>query len=267
MSLKRILEPEAMDTADEALAYDAMDHSGVNLRFVVDLISVLDDQHIASPGTILDLGTGTALIPIELCRHHDSARVVAIDVAESMLQRAKVRVAEAGLKARITLQRVDSKSLPFDDGQFDVVMSNSIVHHIPNPMDVIREAVRVARHTLFFRDLMRPDTEQQLESLVEQYAGQEAEHAQSMFRDSLHAALSLDEMRELVQQEGFSGDSVQATSDRHWTWTGIKTPTCNVKRTPSSEFNMINTYFIFVLVAVIGFYLVDLVSDLLNLGA
>ena len=61
--LKRVLEPEAMDTPDEAHDYDAMDHSTVNRVFVADFLSVWDG------GTpLLDVGTGTAQIPIELCR-------------------------------------------------------------------------------------------------------------------------------------------------------------------------------------------------------
>ena len=35
--LARTLEPEVMDTAQEASDYDAMDHSEVNARFVADL--------------------------------------------------------------------------------------------------------------------------------------------------------------------------------------------------------------------------------------
>jgi hypothetical protein len=53
---------------------------------------------------------------------------------------------------------------------------------------------------------------------VELYAGKENDHARKMFADSLHAALTVEEMQELVKQLGFPADSVSATSDRHWTW-------------------------------------------------
>jgi hypothetical protein len=43
-----------------------------------------------------------------------------------------------------------------------------------------------------------------------------------MFRDSLHAALTVEEVRELVRDFGLSSDSVKATSDRHWTIQGKK---------------------------------------------
>ena len=38
--LSRVLEPEAMDTAEEARDYDAMDHARVNAAFVADFLAV-----------------------------------------------------------------------------------------------------------------------------------------------------------------------------------------------------------------------------------
>jgi 2-polyprenyl-3-methyl-5-hydroxy-6-metoxy-1,4-benzoquinol methylase len=106
---------------------------------------------------------------------------------------------------------------------FDVVMSNSIIHHIPEPILVLREAVRVTAPAglLFFRDLLRPETEDELRHLVATYTAAANDHQQRMFAESLHAALSLDEVRSLVVSLGFPSDSVQQTSDRHWTWTQI----------------------------------------------
>jgi ubiquinone/menaquinone biosynthesis C-methylase UbiE len=110
--------------------------------------------------------------------------------------------------------------MPFKDGMFDVVMSNSIVHHIPEPIHALREAVRVTREggLLFIRDLLRPNSEEQLNYFVDTYAAGANDHQRQMFADSLHAALSLDEIRSLVGSLGFAADSVQPTSDRHWTW-------------------------------------------------
>ena len=42
------------------------------------------------------------------------------------------------------------------------------------------------------------------------------------FAESLHAALSLDEIRGLVASLGFAAADVQQTSDRHWTWAARK---------------------------------------------
>jgi len=244
MPLDRRLEPEVMESAEEAADYDAMDHSQVNRVFVDDLLAAINRDprsEIGSQDTsiqptsdlgaltslfdILDLGTGTALIPVELCKRLTDCRVMAGDAALSMLELARYNVEVNSLTSRVELAQVDAKRLPFADEMFDVVMSNSIIHHIPEPLAVLQQAVRVAKAggLLFFRDLLRPDSESELKQLVATYAGNANMHQQRMFADSLHAALSWDEIRGLVIALGFSADTVQQTSDRHWTWMGIKT--------------------------------------------
>ncbi|MFT5523476.1 MAG: ubiquinone/menaquinone biosynthesis C-methylase UbiE [Pirellulaceae bacterium] len=214
--LQRVLEPEVMDTPEEALDYDSMDHSQVNQLFVDDLIAGGEVGH-----DILDLGTGTAQIPIVLCQRTEDNRVMAVDLAIAMLDLARLNIEVESLIQRISLDRVDAKDMPYADGAFDLVISNSIIHHIPEPKKVFEESVRVLKKDggrLFFRDLMRPETNERVAELVELYAGEENEHQQKMFDDSLRAALSLTEVRELVGWLGFDSESVQATSDRHWTW-------------------------------------------------
>ena len=41
-----------------------------------------------------------------------------------------------------------------------------------------------------------------------------------MFAESLHAALTVDEVPELVAGVGFDPAGVRQTTDRHWTWVG-----------------------------------------------
>ena len=219
MSIERILEPEVMDSVAEARDYDAMDHSEVNRLFVDEFLAVASQAR-----EILDLGTGTAQIPIELCHRCDDCRVMAVDASVSMLDIARGNIDVAGVLDRIQLQQVDAKAMEFSDAMFDAVMSNSIIHHIPEPKVCLQEAVRVTRPggTLFFRDLLRPSSTAELQSLVDRYTGDEIEHAQRMFGESLHAALSLEEIRNLVESMGFKPETVQQSSDRHWTWSAIK---------------------------------------------
>lgn len=222
--LDRVLEPEWMDTPEDALAYDAMDHEEVNCLFVGDLLRAagtdLSFQADDSPVEVLDIGTGTALQPIELCRQCEGVRVMATDAAEHMLDIARNNIEIASLTDRIMLDLVDAKRLPYDDGRFPIVMGNSIIHHAPEPVCVLREVIRVAAvgGLVFLRDLMRPETDAALKELVTTYAGDATEHQRRLFADSLRAALSLDEIREFVGQLGFSSNSAEATTDRHWTW-------------------------------------------------
>lgn len=215
MALERVLEPEVMDTYEEARDYDSMGHQEVNTLFVQDLLA---SGEIGID--VLDVGTGTAQIPVELCRQNEECRVIAIDMAAHMLDLARFNIEVDGFTQRIYLQQIDAKDMNFEQDMFDCVISNSIIHHIPQPRLVLQEAIRVARPggLLFFRDLMRPESGEEVSRLVEMYAGDENPHQKQMFDDSLRAALSLEEIREMVTNLGFQGDSVQATSDRHWTW-------------------------------------------------
>ena len=71
---------------------------------------------------------------------------------------------------------------------------------------------------LFVRDLMRPDDNATVNQLIDTYAKGQSHRARQLFNDSLRAALNLQEIRSLVGRLGFNTDSVQPTSDRHWTW-------------------------------------------------
>ncbi len=141
-----------------------------------------------------------------------------------MLDLAAVRVRNAGLNDRIQLQLVDAKRLPYRDGHFAAAISNSIIHHLPEPAIVLAEAVRVTAPggLLFFRDLLRPADQATLEQLVNTYAAGADDQQRGLFADSLHAALSLDEIRQLVTALGFDPRGVTQTSDRHWTWSAVK---------------------------------------------
>lgn len=240
--LKRTLEPEVMDTADDAREYDAMDHAAVNAVFVDDLLAAMSDwsqggwgradhRKAAVPSSpqqrglqILDLGAGTAQIPIELARRAPDVHITAVDAAASMLALARMNIDAARLDDRIQFTLADAKRLPFASASFLVVISNSIVHHLPEPRAAIAEAIRVTAPggLLFHRDLARPSDEPALQILVSTYAAESTPYQRNLFADSLRAALTVEEMADLVASFGFSRGTVRMTSDRHWTWIATK---------------------------------------------
>lgn len=212
--LRRQLEPEVMDDEGEALSYDAMGHDAVNERFVRDFLALGPDL-----GDTLDVGTGTARIPIELLRQAPHARVLGVDLARSMLDVGRRNVEQAGLSASISLEQVDAKGMPFAAGRFRAVMSNSIIHHIPEPARSFVEMLRVLAPggTLFVRDLARPDDDDAVARLVGLYTAGETAEQRGLFEASLRAALTVDELRALLAPLGLPASCVSMTSDRHWT--------------------------------------------------
>src|SRR4051812_8064714 len=144
--INRVLEPEAMDSPDEAREYDLMDHAGVNSAFVADFLAMAASagRSLSGAGFVVDVGTGTARIPITLCEHDRASTVIGIDLAHAMLLVGRRNVADAGLTSRIALSRARAGALPFRDASSPAVVSNSLIHHLPDPASAMREICRVA---------------------------------------------------------------------------------------------------------------------------
>ena len=217
--LTRVLEPELIESQEEAFDYDAMDHLDANQKFVNNLLAT---ERVA--GEVLDLGTGPGHIPIEMCERTTRVQILAVDLSTAMLDIARGNIEVAEWTDRIQLDRIDAKKLPYADGRFACVMSNSLVHHIPTPSIMLKEAVRVTAPGgfIFFRDLVRPEDDATVRRLMDKYALDDNRHQRRMYENSLRAALTLKEIQAEVAALGFSPDTVRITSDRHWTWSTKK---------------------------------------------
>ncbi len=211
--LERVLEPEVMDSELEAREYDAMDHSEVNVRFRDDLLALSPPT-----GIWLDLGTGTALIPI-LIAHTLPVEIIAVDLAHSMLALAERNIEAAGLDESIHLICDDAKAAQLPEASFQCVFSNSLVHHLPEAASFWTSCRRLVAPDglVFVRDLARPESDAALEDLVATYAGGSTDHQRRLFAESLHAALTLAEVKTQAEAGGLAGAQVSLTSDRHWT--------------------------------------------------
>jgi ubiquinone/menaquinone biosynthesis C-methylase UbiE len=213
MALERILELEVMDTWEDALEYDGMDFTDVNTAFAERALELCPPE-----GILLDAGTGTARIPILMVQRRPTIRIWAVDLSEKMLKIGRKNVEEAGAGQNVKLKKVDAKTLPYPDDYFDMLISNSIAHHLPDPLPFLQEVNRVTKPNggILLRDLIRPLDLTSLEDLTEQYAGECSEYQTKLYRDSLHASFTVDEVCELIEKAGLKGVAVVQSSDRHW---------------------------------------------------
>lgn len=207
-------EPELMDLPDEAEAYARADFVDVNDRFVQRLLELAGALVSARA---VDLGTGPADIPIRIVRARPGWRVTAVDGARAMLDFARVAVDEAGLSVSIELVLADAKDTSLPSGAFDVIFSNSILHHINEPDPLWAEVRRLAKPgaTILPRDLARPESEQRARDIVERYASEESALLQEEFYRSLLAAYTPDEVRAQLERAGLLTLEVDMISDRH----------------------------------------------------
>jgi ubiquinone/menaquinone biosynthesis C-methylase UbiE len=211
--LERVLEPEVMDTKQDADEYAAIDNASVNEEFVAQVLELAPRS-----GLVLDVGTGPGDISILLAQRAPGLRIVAIDLGEYMLATARRKVALANLSDRIEIARADAKSTGFSTSSFDLVISNSLVHHIPDPIGYFAEMKRVARPgaALFIKDLHRPRSLEEHRHLVETYAQDCTPYQRGAFSDSLRAGLTVEEVLQVCEQVELCGVEVQRCSDRHW---------------------------------------------------
>ncbi len=212
-------EPEAMDVPREAEAYALADFAEVNEAFVARLheLAGTRDNLLAA-----DLGTGPGDIPLRLLRVRPSWRVVAVDAALPMLHFAR----QAGAVSTTPKQvcgccpgwvQADAKALPFPSQRFDVVFSNSILHHITDVGPFWSEVRRVAKPAglVFLRDLARPSGAQAARAIVGRYASQESRLLQEEFYRSLLSAYTPEEVRSQLARAGLASLEVAKVTDRH----------------------------------------------------
>lgn len=209
--MKRTPEPEIMDIPERAEAYARADFSAVNTAFVDRLLTLAGDRRDCR---VLDLGTGPGDIAIRLGRARPSWHITAIDASLPMLTLARRAVGRVTNPAFIL---ADAKRLPFADATFDVVYSNSLLHHLPDPLPFWREIRRLTRPgaSVFIRDLFRPPTPADAQRLVNTYAADEHPLLREDFHNSFLAAFTPEEIQEQLRGTGLSRLDVVEVTDRH----------------------------------------------------
>lgn len=210
--MERVLEPEVMDDQEQVLAYAAADFSTSNQMFVDGFLA-----YDAGRSTgVLDIGCGSADIPIRLAHAKPSLRITAVDASEVMLRVAGQAVEQAGLADRIALVKGRIPGLALQDTDFDAIVSKDLLHHLPDPAVFWEEIKRlVCRPTVIYvMDLFRPATAQDAKDIVEAVSGSEPDILKRDFYNSLRAAFTVEEVAEQLHRAGLQLE-VAAVSDRH----------------------------------------------------
>jgi SAM-dependent methyltransferase len=108
------------------------------LRQLEPAAELLPDLALVAPGKhVLDAAAGDGNVALAAARR--GAEVDACDLAPRMVERGKGRCPTAFWRV------ADVQELPYDDGEFDAVLSSFGAHLAPSPRSAAQELVRVAR--------------------------------------------------------------------------------------------------------------------------
>ena len=94
-------------------------------------------------GTVLDIGTGPAVLLIELARRRPDLRVIGVDLSADMVSAAARNLAEFGDRASAKVG--DVTDLPLEDESVDLIVSSLSLHHWDRPEAAVAELDRVLR--------------------------------------------------------------------------------------------------------------------------
>lgn len=218
--MNRTPEPELMDDAAEAQAYAQADFSAVNARFVDRVLEVVGDREKERViARVIDLGCGPGDIAVDLATRRENWTVFALDGAPVMIERASRKAAEAYARNVVPVlgDACDAADLSGRLGTFDVVMSNSLLHHVADPGAMWESIERLLSPggVVFLRDLRRPASELAATLLVQAHASSESELLQEEFLRSLHAAYTLSEVRRQLDDAGLQDWTVTEFDDRY----------------------------------------------------
>ena len=217
--MDRILEPELMDDPKQAEVYARADFAEENQGFVERFKEYFPDF---SQGRVLDLGCGPADIPIRFAKLYPACHIIGVDASAPMIQLGGQAVKQAGLTDRITL-RCERYEEVAGARIVDAAISNSLLHHLPNPLQFwqkLRQLVKPGAPVLVM-DLLRPESPEAAQAIVDQYAANEPDILRRDFYNSLLAAFTEDEIGSQLARMNLTRLLIDIPDDRHWVVGGI----------------------------------------------
>ena len=206
--MKRILEPELMAEDAQARAYAEADFESAHSRYP----ELFAEEFPGRPrnALVLDLGCCPCDVTIRFARANPCYTFHAVDGSPAMLRHAPRH-------DRIQLIEGHIPDVTLPGRNYDVIISSSLLHHLPDPQALWQTVRRHAKTgaLVFVVDLVRPATREEAKALAEKYSAGEPEVLKRDFLNSLLAAFTPREVQRQIADAGLDGLRVQTISDRH----------------------------------------------------
>ncbi|MFH0836383.1 MAG: methyltransferase domain-containing protein [Candidatus Micrarchaeota archaeon] len=190
--MKRVLEKPGKWTRKALKNYDRLKSLAIVDRHFTN--RALDLCPKKSKLRLLDVASGPgqvlSLVPSGHVKHGIDLDPLAVEFAREKDKKTKYAVA-------------NSEQLPYRKGFFDLVMCHSLLHHLEEPRKTIEETLRVAKPggAVFFRDLCRPESEEALQKILQDYAAGYDEENKRLFENSLRSSFTLREWKSLFPKD------------------------------------------------------------------
>ena len=214
--MNRVPELELMLGDEQARAYAAADFESAHSRYPTLFAEAFPDR--PAKALVLDIGCGPCDVTIRFARANPGYTFHAVDGSSAMLKYGRERIEREGdLAGRIQLIEgyIPEAQLPVKS--YDVIMSSSLLHHLPDPQALwttVRQRSRPGT-LVFVVDLFRPASRTDAEAITASYTGNEPDVLRRDFFNSLLAAFTPEEVRQQLAEAALLTLRITTISDRH----------------------------------------------------
>jgi 2-polyprenyl-3-methyl-5-hydroxy-6-metoxy-1,4-benzoquinol methylase len=221
-----------MDTDEEVDAYSSAATQAyleaIDKTFVEHVGRLIGSSGLVfQEARVLDFGCGPGQIPIMMARRWPKMRIAGADAGPNMIEQAKRDAVTAGVEIDWQVVRLGpqgSDRLPYQDGEFDIVLCNSTLHHLDDPLGALDELARVAKPSaaVLVRDLMRPPVltyPLHVRIFGRHYSGE----MRRLYEVSVRAAYTQDELQHMLEGSRLN-DGRSRVFKRGLTHLGIERP-------------------------------------------
>jgi ubiquinone/menaquinone biosynthesis C-methylase UbiE len=145
--MERLPEGEAISEMEDARRFSQVMSNRLVQHEYRRLARDVVEMGLPTGAKVLDVGTGPGFVAIEIARLLSAGdyQVIGLDLSRSMLAVAAQNAQREGLDGALTWREGDAKALPFEDGEFDFVVSSGSLHHWEDPLRVFDEVARVLK--------------------------------------------------------------------------------------------------------------------------
>ena len=165
---------------------------------------------ISLPGKrVLDIGTGSGRLAIELAKARPDWQINGIDISEEMLKLARQNTAQGNFADRIDFRQASTSALPFADGYFSLVACNSSLHLWADPLKVLKEIARVTSSggCCLIRDNLRFILFNPLFSLIGLAMGMNASQRR-LWMQAIRSSYTIGEAKVILKESALKGARV-----------------------------------------------------------